>query len=231
MKTFLTQLKWQFILLQKNNIVTISFVVTLIYGVLLYFLRDIGSLNEFMVALVMNDPSVIGYFFIGLAIYTEIKYEILSAILATPISIHLLIISKVLAITFVGTVCSLGLAISVRGFDFNIFDYTLGSFAICALSALLGMVMLTYATEFLKFTLQSVPIFLLFINVPLLQYLGVFDMGIVKYLFPVQGSLDLIEYAISGSEISHAFSYFSIVLFIPIFYILAYKRFNKKLVS
>jgi fluoroquinolone transport system permease protein len=231
MSILIKQLKWQFVLLQKNNIISISFGVTIIYGLILYLLRHIGSLNEFLIALVLNDPSVIGYFFVGLAIYTEIKHEILSAVLVTPVSIHLLIISKVLALSVIGVICSLGLAISVLGFNFDIFAFIVGSFGICTLSALLGIAMLTYASEFLKFTMLSIPIFLVFINIPLLQYLGVIELGVAKYLFPIQGSLDLINFSVSGTDINHWISYLSTAFFIPIFYALAYRRFNKKLVS
>lgn len=231
MKTFFTQLRWQFLLLHKNNIINISLGVTVVYGLILYALRNVGSLNEFLVALVMNDPSVIGYFFIGLALYTEIKYQVLSAVLVSPISVHQLILSKVMALTIIGVVCSLGLAISVLGFDFDLVSFTLGSAGICTLSALLGIGILTFSSEFLKFTLLSVPIFLVFINVPLLQYLNVIEIGAFKYCFPVQGGLDLIDSAISGSAIHQGLSYLSMAVFIPIFYAFAYWRFNKKLVS
>ncbi len=231
MKTFFAQLKWQFILLQRNNIISISFGVTLIYGLILYLLRDVGSFHAFLVALVLNDPSVIGYFFIGLAIYTEIKHQILSAILVAPISIHHLIISKVLALSVIGVVCSIGLAVSVLGLEFDMLSYATGSFGICVLSALLGIAMLTYTSEFLKFTLVSIPVFLVFVNLPLLQYLGIVDLGIVKYILPIQGSVDLIDYSISETSINIWLSTLSLVLYIPIFYAFAYRRFTKKLVT
>ncbi|WP_341225675.1 hypothetical protein [uncultured Arcticibacterium sp.] len=230
MSSFFTQLKWQFLLLQKNSIITISFVVTLIYGVLLYFLRDVGSLDKLVVSLVLNDPSVIGFFFIGLAIYTEIKHQVLPAIFVTPVNLHSIVLAKVISISLIGLVCSLGLAISIKGFDFDILSYTVGSFGICVLSSLLGLYMLTYANDFLKFAMMSVPIFLIFINVPLLNYLGAIDLGFVKYLFPIEGSLGLIDAAISGTEISFLYSYLSIFLMVPLFYFLAFNRFKNKVV-
>ncbi|MBO6516762.1 MAG: hypothetical protein JJ975_09440 [Bacteroidia bacterium] len=231
MNAFLTQLKWQFVLLHKNNIIRISLGVTMVYGVLLFFLRNVGSLDELLVALVLNDPSIIGYFFIGIAIYTEIKHQILPAVLVTPVNVHQLLISRVTALACIGVICSLGLAISVKGFNFDILSFTAGALSICILSALLGIIMLTYASEFLKFTMLSVPIFLVFINLPLLQYLGVVDLGMVKYFLPIQGSLDLIDFSVRGTEINLMLSYLTIVVFIPVFYLLALRRFSKKLVS
>ncbi|MBR9861586.1 hypothetical protein GYB22_12750 [bacterium] len=228
MSGFLSQLKWQFALLQKNNIISISLVVTLIYGVILFFLNHIEGLNKLLVALVLNDPSVIGYFFIALALFTETKQGILSAILVSPLSLHLFLISRVLTLSILGTICSLGLAISVVGLDFFIWEYTLGSFAICAMSALLGVIMIRFADEFLKFAMISVPVFLIFINLPMLVYLKVVDLSIIKYVFPIQGSIDFISYALDGTDIHFWYSYGSLAS-IPIFYGLAYRMFIVKI--
>jgi fluoroquinolone transport system permease protein len=231
MKTFITQLKWQFLLLQKNKIIGISLAVTFIYGLLLYFLKEIGGLDILLVSMVLNDPSVIGFFFVALAIYTEMKHQILPAIFTTPLNIHTYLLSKTISISIIGVICSLGLAMSVKGFDFDILSFAIGAMGICVLSTFLGIFMLTFANEFLKFAMTSIPIFLIFINIPLLQYLGVVDLGFIKYLFPIQGSLDLIDNAISGTEINYFLAYISIIVTIPLFYWLAYKRFSKKIVN
>lgn len=230
MSVFLTQLKWQFVLLQKNKIISISLVVTLMYGVILYLIKETLYLDQVLVSLVLNDPSVIGYFFIALAIYTEIKHQLLPAIFVTPVSIHVFLVTKVLSISIIGMICSLGLAFAVKGLDFEVFHYAVGSFGICVLSALLGLIMLTFASEFLKFSLISAPIFITFINVPLIQYLAVIDLGVFKYLFPIQGSLDLINHSVSEVAISHAYSYASIAVMTPVFYLMAFRLFANKIV-
>ena len=230
MSHFASQLKWQFTLLQKNNIISISLAVTLIYGVILFFLRDVPHLDKVLVALVLNDPSVIGFFFIALAIYTEIKHQILPALFVTPINLHQFLISRTLAISLIGLLCSIGLALSVKGFHFDMLEYGIGSFGICLMSALLGLIMLTFASEFLNFAMLSVPVFLAFINVPMLQYLGAIDMGFIKYLFPIQGCVDLIEHAVSGTSINHWYSYLSILVVVPLLYGIAYRLFNAKIV-
>ena len=91
MKTFAQQLKWQFLLLGKNNIISISLAITAIYAAVLYIFRDSRGLDKVLVALVLNDPSVIGYFFIALAVYTEMKHGILPAIFVSPLTVHNLI--------------------------------------------------------------------------------------------------------------------------------------------
>lgn len=230
MKNFITQLKWQFILLQKNHIISISLGVTVIYGLILHFLKYTGYADKLLVVLVLNDPAVIGYFFIALAIYTEMKHQVLPAIFITPLNIHLFLSSKVIAISLVGLACSLGLAFSIKGVSFDLFSFSIGVMGICIISALLGIFMLTFTDEFLKFAMVSIPIFLIFFNIPLLQYLGVIDMGAFKYLFPIQGSLYLIEAAISGNNTNYWFAYSSLLIALPAFYYLAFSQFRNKVV-
>lgn len=231
MSIFLHQLKWQLLLLHKNSIVTISLAVTFIYGLVLYGVRDAGTLDQVLVTIVLNDPSVIGYFFLALSFYTEMKHGILPAIFVSPLKVHQLLIARVLVLSIIGTVCSLGLAFFVKGMDFAIWHYAMGSFGICVLSALLGITMLTFAEEFLNFAMKSIPVFLLFANVPMLQYLGVMDLGWIIYLFPIQGSLNLIAHALSGTEISFLYAYGSLFVFVPVFYLLGYHYFTKRVVQ
>ncbi len=230
MKTFILQLRWQFILLQKNKIISISLGVTVLYGLILYFLRDVGKLDTVMVSLVLNDPSVIGFFFVALAIYTEIRHKILSAISVSPVNIHQLLIAKTLSISLVGVFCSIALAISVKGFQFGILNYAIGSFGICFLSSLLGIIVLSFASEFLKFVMLSIPLFLFFINIPLLQYLGAIDMGVFRFIFPIQGSVELIDNAISDVPVNLWYSGISIVMFTLLFYMLAYRQFSNRII-
>lgn len=231
MSSFLKQLKWQLILLQKNNIISISFVVTIVYGLILFFLKDVKYIDELLVSLVLNDPSVIGYFFIALAIYTEIKHGILNALFVTPVNGHRYLISKILSLSIIGTICSLGLVLSVKGLDFDIINYTIGSFSICLLSAIIGVIVLTFASEFLNFALLSIPVFFFFTGITLLQYLGTIDIGIFKNFLPVQGGLDLLDNAVSGTQIDYSYVYISQCITIPFFYVIAFRLFSKKFVS
>lgn len=209
MKAFMKNIKWQIILLHKNNIITISFSVTVVYGLVLYFLKDIEHIDQVLIALVLNDPSVIGYFFIALAIYTEIKQGVLNVWFVIPINIHSLILTKVISISMVGVVCSLGLAISVKGMNFDIISYSIGSMIICTQAALLGLITLTFSDEFLSFSLRSIPVFFLFTGISLLNYLGVIHLGYWKYFFPVQGSLDLIN---SSLDSMNSFPWYSVLI-------------------
>lgn len=224
-------LKWQFILLQKNNIIGISLAVTLIYGGILFFLRDFDNIDKVLVTLVLVDPTIIGYFFIALTIYTEIKHQILPSIFVTPVSIHHFLITRILTLSLLGTLCALGLVVSIKGLNFEIASYAVGSFGICVLSSLLGLIVLPYASEFLKFALLSFPVFITVVNISQLQYLGVIEMGVYKYLFPLQGCIDLIDHAVSSKLISFSYAYLSLILLIPLGYSIAFRLFKNKIVN
>ncbi|WP_234572885.1 fluoroquinolone export ABC transporter permease subunit [Rhodohalobacter sp. 614A] len=230
MKALAKQLRWQFVLLQKNNIISISIVVTLIYGLLLFFLRSTANIDKVLVSLILNDPTVIGYFFIALAIFTEMKHKILPAIFVTPISTHHYILSKSLSLSIIGLICSLGLAISIKGFSFDIAAFSIGAFGISWLAALLGIVVLSYSDDFLKFALLSFPVFLPVVNLPLLHYLNGIDLGFVVQLLPVQGGLHLIAESLNESAPFSWFSVVSLAIWTPLFYLAAYQRFRSTII-
>lgn len=236
MTSFLRHIKWQFVLLQKNNIVGISLGVTLLYGLILYFFRDFEYIHKLLVGLVLNDPTVIGYFFIALSVYTEIRQGILPAIFVAPVRLHHYLLSRVISLSLIALVCSLLLAFSIRGMEFGIYKmvlFSMGAMGVSILSALLGLIMLTFAKEFLNFAMMSVPIFLIFINIPLLDYLGGIDTGVFRYLFPIQGGLQLMANSLDphvefSIPILHSLL---LLIWIPLFYFAAFRLFEKKIIG
>lgn len=233
MKSLVNQLKWQLVLLQKNNIISISVGVTLMYALIFMLVRHLGNLDKVLTAIVLNDPAVISFFFAGLAVIIEKRQNVLSALFVTPINHHVFLISRVLSLSFIAWLCGFGLAISALGFSFNLFHYSMGVLGISLLSALLGMILVSYTSEFLRFTMLSAPVFLVYINVPLLDYLGVMDMGIIKNIFPIQGGLNLIVHSYSESlSIGELLINYGLLSFwIGLIYVVAYKHLKSKIVN
>ncbi|GAA5033259.1 hypothetical protein GCM10011506_25250 [Marivirga lumbricoides] len=185
------------------------------------------NLEGLMVVIILNDPTVIGYFFVALAIYTEMKYDILAAIFVSPLKVHHYLLAKIIALSLIGTVCALILAFSILGFSFNIFAFTIGCMAICIISASLAIFMLSYTDEFLKFAMRSVPVFLALVALPLIDYFQLIDMGWLAYILPIQSSIDLIDYGIRGTAFEWWYVLPATVLFVGGSYQLAYYRFTK----
>jgi len=232
MKQLLLQTRWQFALLTRNNIIVISFIITAVYAGIFYGIKDLGNMDKVLTLLILNDPAIIGLFFIGLMVIIERKQQVLSALFVTPISHHVYLISRVLALSIICWICAVGMAFSALGTSFNLIHFSVGVFGISIMSCLAGLYMVSYTTEFMSFTLKSIPVLMLFINIPLLNYFEVTDIGFFR-IFPAQGSLDLIINSYTDTPVVSQllYGYISILIWIPLLYWLVYRAFILKIVN
>ena len=131
-----------------------------------------------------------------------------------------------------GSICTLGLAYSAVGFDFNFLDMLIGSLTICMITTMLGVILVAFTFEFLKFCLYSLPFIIVFVNLPLLDYLGVVDIAYLKHFSPIQPSLDILVASLQqDQQVSLSLQYFLSFIWVLSIYILAYKLFNKKVLN
>lgn len=232
MSTLLAQIKWQFIILQRNNIISLSIIVTFFYGLIFWLIKDIGNVDKVLTLLILNDPTIIGLFFIGVSIIIEKNQNVLSALFITPINYHIYLISRIISLSLIGWICALGMGYSALGSSFNLLPFSVGVLGVCIIACLIGIYLVCYETDFLKFLLKSIPILLLFFNLPLLNYFEVTNISFF-YLSPTQGSLNLISYSYnnpySTSEI--LYSYGIIVMWILLLYRFVYRTFISKMVN
>ncbi len=228
MKDVFQQLKWQFVLLQKNNIIAISLGITLFYGLLLFAVRGLEYMDKFLIFTILTDPATIGFFFVGLGISIEYRHQILPALFVTPIHMHSYLLSRIIAISMVGWVCAVVLALLVLGLSFNVFHFSFGVLSISLFSALLGVICISYTYEFLTFALYSIPVFLFFVTIPLINYLGLIKLGIAAYVFPVQPGLTLIVNSYANTPVMSeiVLSYLLVLLWLIGMYVLAYRIFR-----
>jgi fluoroquinolone transport system permease protein len=236
MINLLKQLKWQTFLLYKNKVITISLIVTGFYAVVFYLFRDYEFMDKLLVTLLLNDSAIIGFLFIGLGIIIEKRSQVLAAISVSPINHHLYVTTKVLSLSLLGSLCTLGLACAAVGFNFNFLDMLFGSFIICMITTLMGVILVSFTFDFLKFSLYSLPLILLFVNVPLLDYLGVLDLGYFKYISPIQPSLDILISSLTESQemvpvVSLAIEYALSILWLVFIYAIAYRLFNTRVLN
>ncbi len=230
MRLFLAQLKWQFILLQRNYLITISVVMTAIYALIFYAIKDLGNADKLLTLLIYNDPAVIGLFFVGLSLILDKNQEVLSALFVTPVNLHTFLICRIIALSLIGGLCGLGMAFFALGFQFHFVHFFIGVTMNCLFFTLVGVWMVSYTTEFLPFVLRTIPI-LLTMSLPFLNYFEITDLFIFK-LLPVQGSLTLMINSYREEPIFSEliFGYVSMSVWIPLLYIVAYKMFLKKIV-
>ena len=102
MNELIQQIKWQFTLLHRNNFITISIVVTAMYAIIFFAIRDLGNTDKVLTLLILNDLAIIGLFFIGLSVITEKDQQVLTALFVTPMSHHIYLLSRVLSLSIIG---------------------------------------------------------------------------------------------------------------------------------
>lgn len=231
MKAFINQLKWQTLILNKNNVISISVGITVIYGMVLFFFNDFAYIDELLIFMIMNDPAIIGFFFIALSIFIEQRHQIWSALSVGPLEIFSIITARLIVLALLGLFLSVLLAWIVKGLAFNVVLFSVGVFGVTILSALIGVLMVPYSNDFMKFAILSIPIFVPFVNVPLLNYLGAIHLGSIRHLFPIQVCLDMIDAALMGESGSEYWLHLLIMcLWIGLFYMLTRRIFYRKMI-
>lgn len=231
MKSFLTQIRWQFVILYKNNLIAISIAVTAIYALIFYLIKDIPNVEPFLTLLIYNDPAIIGLFFIGLSVIMEHNDNVLPALFVTPVSYHHYLSSKIIALSIVGWACASGMTLAILGFQIQWLQFSTGVLFTCIVFSLVGLYVVSFTTDFLSFMLRSIPLMLLF-SLPLFNYFGVTNVNVFK-LSPIQGPLDLtISSFNTNSEIvSVLWAYLSSLIWIPLLYMVVYKVFVKRIIK
>jgi len=231
MKALFQQIKWQFMILHKNNLIIISVVMTVMYALIFLVIKDLGNMDKVLTLLIYNDPAVIGLFFVGLSIIMEKNQQVLSALFVTPMNHHIYLISRILTLSILGWACALGMGFSILGTSFYIVHFSVGVFGTCVLFSIMGVLVVSYTTEFLLFLLKSIPI-LIGLSLPLLNYFNLTDIGLFYYM-PLQGCLNLIvnSYAESPIVSELIYGYISIVFWVPVFYFFTYRIFKARMIN
>lgn len=192
MKKLLSTLAWQFKILHRNNLINISVVVTVLYALVFFLIKDLPNIDRLLTLLIYNDPAIIGLFFVGLSVIMEKNEGVLSALFVSPLNHHVYLISKLLALSIVGTLCTVAMALALPGVHLIWAPFVLGVFSTCFIFSLMGVFLVSFTTEFLDFMLRSIPLLLL-LSTPLLNY---YQLTAIKafQLSPLQGPFDWIVY-------------------------------------
>ena len=231
MNLFLQQLKWQFVLLQRNYLITISVLMTVIYALLFYIIKDMGNTEKILTLLIYNDPAIIGMFFIGLSIIIDKNQQVLSALFVTPVNLHSFLLARIVALSLIGGLCGLGMGFLAMGFHFHFIHFFIGVFFNCMLFTFMGIYLVSYTIDFLLFMLKSIPLLLL-MSLPLINYFGLTDLKIF-YFFPVQGCLTLItnSYKETMDLTELLLGYASILIWVTLLYWFVFRIFKSKMVN
>lgn len=231
MSVLLSQLRWQFVILHKNNLIVISVAITAMYGVIFYFIKDLPNVEPFLTLLIYNDPAIIGLFFVGLSVIMEKNDNLLPALFVAPVSHHVYLISRVLALSIIGWACATGMTLAILGPSINWLHFSAGVFGTCVIFSLAGIFVVSFTTEFLNFMLRAIPV-MLFLSLPLLNYFKLTDEVIFEFT-PIHGPLNLTISSFHPiSEMTTVYiAYVSTIIWIPILYAGVYRVFVNRIVK
>jgi len=225
------QIKWQFLIFQKNNLITMIAGITAFYVLIIYLIKDFANVEKFITLLIYNDPALVGFIFIGISMILEKDQEVLPALFVTPLNKHIYLISRIITLSLIGFFGALAMVLTAKGASFNFLHFSIGAFSTCILFCLLGIFIVSYTTEILHFLLRAVPL-LIFMSLPLLNYFELTDLSFLK-LFPVQGGLNLMVNSYRESPIfwELVFGYISIAVWTPLLYWFVYRIFIARVVK
>lgn len=200
-------LKFDFLLVNKNKIITISLIVTAIYVGVFKALAAMGNIEKFLVLVIFNDPALLGFLFVGVMVLFEKNENTLQALTVTPIKISNYIISKSIVLTVVSLVCCYAMVIAGYGLEFNFIHFTFGTILTTLIFSMLGFVAVAGQTSFNKYILRALGI-ILFLTLP---FLGYFDVVPKMWfaLFPTQPAIDLynLSFATESTTVEIATAY------------------------
>ncbi len=191
MQQFLHLLKFDFKLLQKYQVVLISIVVTAVYVGLFKGLSTLGNVDRFLILMVFNDPALLGFLFVGVLILFEKNERTLQALAVTPINVHNYMLSKTTALTVIGVLCCIAMAIATRGTDVRWFIYFLASVFATFIFSMFGFIAVADQSNFNKYILKATGLILL-LALPFLGYFEVLPDGLF-WIFPTWAAIQLYD--------------------------------------
>lgn len=231
MNALFKQIKWQFLIFQKNNLLAMIAGITAFYVLIIYLIKDFAGVEKFITLLIYNDPALVGFIFIGISIILEKDQEILPALFVTPVNYHIYLISRIITLSLIGFFGAFAMVLTAKGTSFSFLHFSVGAFSTCVLFCLMGIFIISYTTEVLHFLLRAIPL-LIFMSLPLLNYFELTDLSFLK-LFPVQGGLNLMvnSYAKTPNFGEIIFGYISIAVWTPLLYWFVYRIFVARVVK
>lgn len=225
------QIKWQFLIFQRNNLISMILVISAFYVLIIYLIKDYAGVEKFITLLIYNDPALIGFIFIGISIILEKDQEVLPALFVTPLNQHIYLISRIITLSTISFGGAFVMVLTAKELSFNFLHFSVGAFSTCVLFGLMGIFVVSHTTEVLHFLLRAIPL-LIFMSLPLLNYFELTDWSFLR-LFPVQGGLNLMvnSYANSPNLREIVFGYLSIAVWTPLLYWLVYRIFMARVVK
>lgn len=226
MKHFFYLLRWEMAQLTRNNLLTISAAVTLLYIALFQLLKLLGYQELFAILIVLNDPALIGFLFVAIMLLFEKESGSLAALRVTPMRLHSFLLAKLILLSMLGALCGWAMAIALLGWDIHHGMFVGICFLITFLFGSLGVGMVARINRFVDFMLPMAGALVVMV-LPLAEWFGLFRVPL-KWIFPLEHGVRLMAWSFRYQV--HVFPWMSLLVFVVCsagFYFWGARRFRR----
>jgi len=186
--------------LNKYHVTTVSFIVAILWFLLLFFIDDLDILKMMLPFVIMIDATMMSIIFIGAVMFFEKTESTFSTMLVTPVTNKELILSKAIANTIHNLFSSILIILVfffVKGIDVNWFFIVIALTLSIFFHSLLGFVFSFHSKDFTSM-LVNVMIYTFLFTIPsALNFFGFIFKGEVwehiLLIAPTQSAIKLIE--------------------------------------
>ncbi|HAX03459.1 MAG: hypothetical protein A2Y45_00135 [Tenericutes bacterium GWC2_34_14] len=192
--------------LTKYNVTTVSFIVAVVWFLLLFFLDDQDLLMQMLPFVIVIDATMMSVIFIGSVMFFEKTESTFSTMLVTPVTNEELILSKAIANTIHSMFSSLLVMLVfflVKNVEINWLFIIPGLALAIFMHSLLGFVFSFHAKDFTSL-LVNVMIYSFILTIPvMLHYFGLILKADIwdtlLLIIPTQASIKIIEAGFGGA--------------------------------
>ncbi len=186
--------------------------------------------NWALLFVIITDPSVLGFYFIGGMLLLERRQNTFSALFISPLTISEYIVSKAVSLGLLSLLSSLAIITVIRGFAYNVPIFSTAVLASSLLFTLIGITLGVRARDINRYLFIS-PLYLIVFAFPLIRFFDVFDERVL-FLVPTNGFFNLFHAAVTGRSLSYPLLDFSgIVLWLCFSWFLAHRYFRKYIIE
>jgi len=202
--------KGELIRLHKYNITSVSIIVAILWGIMLYFVNT-AVFDTMLPILVMMDASMMALMFVGSVMFFEKSESTISTMLVTPVTNRELLVSKLIANVAHNIIASLLLVIVfvfVKDVQINFIILFLG-ILVCTSSFTLAGIILSYFSKDFMGLLMFVFVIMITLAVPfVLLMLDIISGPVWENILmfsPLQAAQEIINAGFKGYEFTYRY--------------------------
>lgn len=208
MNNLLQLLRWDLLLLHRNQLILISFAIATLYMGLFYLLQQAPQLEQILILLIFNDPLIMGYMFAGVLLLLEKNQNTLQAIAVSPLPLKHYLWSKAIALCLLSTSTAIAMTVIGAGCDLHWLHLLVGVGGGSLFFSLAGFGLAANAQDFNSFLFRSIG-FLVLLGLPVLSLFDLVESALF-YLLPSYPSLLLLQASftpVAAFQLLYAYTY------------------------